>query len=92
MQKARLIFLAILFCLSSNGIVFAQQIMLQEGIRNYQQGHYEQSIELLEKVIKSDSLQLNAYVILSASYLKKEVPEVSQLRAEQGLHHFPNAG
>ena len=47
---------------------------------------------MLEQAIQRDSLQLDAYVLLGASYLKQEVPEVAQLKAEQGLQHFPNAG
>ncbi len=67
----------------------AQQYLVQEGLRYFQQGEVDRSIELLEQALASDSLQLNAYVLLSASYLKQETPELAQLKAEQGLQYFP---
>lgn len=70
----------------------AQQFLLQEGMQNYQQGNYEKSIDLLNQTIQRDSLQLNAYVLLGASYLKQEVPEMAQLKVEQGLQHFSDSG
>ncbi|MDZ7659250.1 tetratricopeptide repeat protein [Fodinibius sp.] len=86
------ILLVILFLIGSVTALHAQQFLLQEGMQNYQQGNFEKSIDLLEQAIQRDSLQLDAYVLLGASYLKEEVPEVAQLKAEQGLQHFPNAG
>jgi len=66
-------------------------MLMREGVRNFQQGNYQRSIDLLEQVIRKDSLRLNAYVLLSASYLKQEIPEVAQLKTEEGLGHFPNS-
>ena len=92
MQKLRIILIAVIFWMGSATALQAQQLLLQEGMQKYQQGDFKKSIELLEQAIQQNSLQLNAHVLLGASYLKQEVPEMAQLKAEQGLQHFPNAG
>jgi len=69
--------------------VNAQQTSsLQTAMHYYQSGEYEQAIDALRAVLNQDSTQIQAHILLSASYLQSRNAFMAQLAAEKGLQLF----
>jgi tetratricopeptide (TPR) repeat protein len=68
----------------------AQNQTLTQGIQKYQQGNFQEAIDLLEIAKINNSINAQGYIVLASSYLEIQIPEKAEKNAVEGKSLFPD--
>lgn len=68
----------------------AQSQTLTQGVQKYQQGNFQEAIDLLEMAKINNSINAQGYIVLASSYLEIQIPEKAEINAEEGKSLFPD--
>lgn len=85
--RLRLFISVILICLIPD-FAEAQNQMVSEGLQKYQQGNFQEAIDLLEIAKINNTINAEGYIVLASSYLEIQFPEKSEKRAFEGKKRF----
>ena len=86
--NSKLFIAALLFSLIPIFAV-AQNQTVTQGIQKYQQGNFQEAIDLLEIAKFNNSINAQGFIVLASSYLEIQIPEKAELNAEEGKKVFP---
>jgi tetratricopeptide (TPR) repeat protein len=85
-------YLLILSIFAPGAVLKAQSGTMQQALDYFQAEQYSLAIPILESLTESVPEYEEAHVLLAASYLRNELPEVADLKAETALiHHSSSA-
>ena len=70
--------------------VAAQSQTVSQGIQKYQQGNFQEAIDLLEIAKFNNSMNAQSYIVLASSYLEIQIPEKAEINAVEGKSMFPD--
>ncbi|MDZ7757109.1 tetratricopeptide repeat protein [Rhodohalobacter sp.] len=68
----------------------AQSQTVSQGIQKYQQGNFQEAIDLLEIAKFNNSMNAQGYIVLASSYLEIQIPEKAENNALEGKSIFPD--
>jgi len=66
----------------------AQNQTVTQGIQKYQQGNFQEAIDLLELAKINNSINAQGYIVLASSYLEIQIPEKAEINAVEGKSIF----
>ena len=85
--NSKLFIAALLFSLIPIFAV-AQNQTVTQGIQKYQQGNFQEAIDLLELAKINNSINAQGYIVLASSYLEIQIPEKAEINAVEGKSIF----